>query len=325
MSAGAPPVATIVLNWNREAETIGCVEAAAAGRYPNQRIYVFDNGACERSRAALARLRPLATLLESPVNLGYTGGNNAAIAAALADGAEYVWLLNSDAGAGPDVLAALVGQAEADPRIGLVSPLLRQDAQALAYAAVLFDPAGFDFPTTTDPEIGRDWQRRFPGRFLLWGTALLIRRRLIERIGLLDERFFAYGEDLDYSIRSLRAGFLNHVDFGQEVWHPAKQVGSAGCPAYFYYFRTRNAVLLLGKHCPGRAKLKASLHFAYQQAGLLERLQGHRALTEAVLAGLWHGLRGVTGGYAPDSRMPAPLAALLRARPSLIRRVLAAI
>lgn len=323
--ARSPLVATIVLNWQREAESIACVRAAAASRYPNQKLYVFDNGACERSRAALSGLRALATILESPVNLGYTGGNNAAIRGALADGADYVWLLNNDAEAGPDILPALVGLAEANPRFGLVSPLLRQDAHSLAYAAVLFDPAEFSFPTTIDPDIGREWQRRFPDRFLLWGTALLIRRQVIERIGLLDERFFAYGEDLDYSIRSRQAGFMNHVDFDHEVVHSFKNVGSEACPAYFYYFRTRNAIFIMNKHCPPRAKFKAALHFAYRNACLLERLQGRRDLMDALLAGLWHGLRGVTGPYESTYRMPAPLAALLRARPSLLAKVLKAI
>jgi len=124
MNARLPLLATIVLNWNREAETIACVQAVAASRYPNQRIYVFDNGASERSRAALAGLRPLATILQSPVNLGYTGGNNAAITAALADGADQVWLLNNDADAGPDILPAPIEQAEANPRFGLARQLL---------------------------------------------------------------------------------------------------------------------------------------------------------------------------------------------------------
>ena len=63
--------------------------------------------------------------------------------------------------------------------------------------------------STIDREAGRDMQARFPDRFILVGTGMLVRRALIERIGLLDDRLFAYYEDTDYSIRCMLAGFRN--------------------------------------------------------------------------------------------------------------------
>jgi hypothetical protein len=93
-------------------------------------------------------------------------------------------------------------------------------------------------------------------------------------------------------------------------------------PAYYYYLRSRNEILLWRKHCPFRCKAKAALRIAHRAVGTLERLAGHRELTDAVLAGLWDGLRGMAGRYEPSRRMPASLASLLRANPSLLRRVL---
>jgi GT2 family glycosyltransferase len=317
-----PLVATIILNWQDPGQTLRCVAAAAAADYPNQRIIVFDNGATATSRAALAPLAGRAVLLESPVNLGYTGGNNQAIRHALKDGADYVWLLNSDALAGPAVLASLVALAEADPTVGIVTPLIRHDAPAARYE---FAGARADFracavENTDDPAVGRQWQDRFPGRFVVVGTAMLLRRRLIETIGLLDERMFAYAEDMDYAIRSLRAGFANRVDFAAEVFHPAKPEIRQ---PYGYYYMNRNAVLLWRKHAGRLGGLRAMAAVANRALRDVERFAGHEHQADAALAGLWDGIRGITGPYDPDRRMPAPLANLLKRRPAFFCRLLA--
>jgi len=318
----SPLVATIILNWQDTEQTLRCIAAAGATFYPNQRLYIFDNGATEASRAALAPLADRAVLLESPVNLGYTGGNNQAISRALADGAEYVWLLNSDALAGPDVLASLVALAEADPAVGIVTPLIRDNPQAAGceFAGALADFRACSIESTDDPATGRQWQERFPDRFVVVGTAMLLRRRLIETIGLLDERMFAYAEDTDYAIRSLRAGFANRIDFATEVYHQAKP--DIRQP-HGYYYMNRNAVLLWRKHAGAVGGWRAMAAVANRTLRDVERFAGHERQADAALAGLWDGIRGVTGPYDPDRRMPRPLAALLKRRPALFRKLLA--
>jgi GT2 family glycosyltransferase len=317
----SPLVATIVLNWQAPEETLRCVAAAAATTYPRQRIYVFDNGATEHSRAALAPLADRAVLLESPVNLGYTGGNNQAMRRALADGADYVWLLNSDALAGPTVLASLVALAEADPAVGIVTPLIGDHTYGpgLEFAGAVADFHACAVDTTLDLATGREWQRRFPDRFVVIGTAMLLRRRLIETIGLLDDRMFAYAEDTDYAIRSLRAGFANRVDFASEVHHQAKP---GIRQPHGYYYMNRNAVLLWRKHVGPVGGLRAVVAVANRTLRDLERFAGHERQADAALAGLWDGIRGVAGPYHPDRRMPAPLARLLKRWPAFFRKLL---
>ena len=96
-----------------------------------------------------------------------------------------------------------------DPRIGLTSPLVREkeNHDAVQFACGLFD---LDTPAYTpcyEVEQARGWQMKFPERIALVGTAMLVRRTLYEKIGGLDDRIFAYWEDIDYSIRSALAGF----------------------------------------------------------------------------------------------------------------------
>jgi len=319
VAARPPLVATLILNWNDSEATRRCVESAVMTAYPNQRLYVFDNGASARTRAELAGLAASATMLESPTNLGYTGGNNAAIRRAIADGADFVWLLNNDAVVTPDVLPSLVGLATSDPRLGIVSPLICQEENPEIYqfAGAIKDFHHGLFIDTIDREVGRDWQARLADRFLIFGTAMLIRRTLIERIGELDDRLFAYHEDIDYSLRSLAAGFANRIDFASRVLHRSKPPVPA---PHVYYLMTRNELLVWNKHSKG-SWLRSRLYAANRVAGLLERLREHGPQLDAALAGLWDGLRGVWGPYDPQRRMPRRLADALKAHPAFVRRV----
>jgi GT2 family glycosyltransferase len=320
--ADAPLVATIVLNWRNTRDTVRCVTAAAEADYPNQRIYLFDNGADAASRSKLSSLSSVATLLESPVNLGYTGGNNAAIRRALDDGANYVWLLNSDAIPGPSVLGALVASAEADPQVGIVSPLICDPACEPQYefTGAVVDLTNCLIETTIDRETGRDMQARFRDRFVLVGTAMLVRRALIERIGLLDDRLFAYYEDMDYSIRCLLAGFRNIINFETELYHRAKPRVRE---PHAYYYMNRNVILMWRKIAGRRGKCRAVADVTHRALRDLERFgKDHPRQAQAVLAGLWDGMLERTGQYEPTRRMPRPVEKVLRAWPTLFRKIL---
>jgi len=164
-----PLVYIVVLSWNGLADTLRCVVSLERQTYLNCRILVFDNGSTDGSVAALQALGTRIRLIESAVNLGYTGGNNRAMEAAFADGADYVWLFNNDAVAAPDTLATLVALAEADARIGLVSPVVREGAGADAAVSgcALIDLAGPFYLPTFDLAQAQDWQARFPDHRLL--------------------------------------------------------------------------------------------------------------------------------------------------------------
>src|SRR6185437_9594836 len=99
---------------------------------------------------------------------------------------------------------------------------------------------------TADPAQASDWQANHPDQVVLLGTALLIRRRLIEAIGVFDPQFFAYVEDVDYCLRSVAAGFRNVAVSDAVVLHKFKQptTDPASVPAYLHYFITRNYLLL---------------------------------------------------------------------------------
>ena len=216
-----PLVAIVVLNWNGAEDTLRCIASLARQTHPNFRILVVDNGSTDGSTERLRALGDRITLIESQENLGYTGGNNLAIREALKGEAGYVWLFNNDAVAEPDTLELLVAAAEEDQRIGLLSPaLLDPNGKIISdFRGGVYDPRLLTFNITNKTEIYQNWHKNTPELIWLYGTALLIRRSVIDKISVLDSRFFAYAEDNDYSIRSSKAGFFNVVVNSAKIYH----------------------------------------------------------------------------------------------------------
>jgi GT2 family glycosyltransferase len=303
----APKVAIVILNWNDGAATLACLDALRSTDYRNYVTIVVDNGSTDGSAQSI-RDAASADLVQNPTNLGFTGGVNVGISRALAAGADYVWLLNSDATTGPDVLSRLVAAAEADEQIGLVSPVMHDpdDPAMVEFCLGRFDPAARFATQTTDPATALEWQRHHPNEVVLLGTALLIRRRLIETIGMLDASFFAYVEDVDFCLRAHAAGFRAVAVPDAVVLHKFKQpVDNPGrVPAYLHYFITRN-YLLLWRKLPGPMfARKAMLWYLHQRLTQIARMRDLPAAVDAVLAGLWDGMRGIGGPYRPHHRAP---------------------
>ena len=205
-----PPASIIVLNYNTCELTLKCLESfAPALRRRGWQIIVVDNGSSDGSVEALQAQFPFAEIIRSERNLGFAGGNNLGLRQAAGD---VVFLMNSDVLAAADTLQALAYQFEAQPDVGAISAGLRTtngEAQAFAYG---------DDPTLTylvrrgsrtllrrgplhhwdiDQPIETEW---------VSGACVAVRRAVIERVGLLDERFQLYFEDNDWCLRIRQAG-----------------------------------------------------------------------------------------------------------------------
>jgi GT2 family glycosyltransferase len=266
------------------------------------------------------------SLIEIPENLGYTGGNNHAMREAFNRGADYVWLFNNDAVAEPDTLSRLIEACEANPRIGLASPLVREeeDHESVQFACGLFDLTTPTYTPSYALEEGRDWQAKYPDRIALVGTAMLVRRTVFETIGVLDDRIFAYWEDIDYSIRSALAGFLNVMVFETSIFHPSKSTITSpnDVRPHYYYFMTRNEILMWRTFCSRLQVLKGALWVLRRQLQQIQRMPNNAAGLDAVLAGFWDGCWGIGGRYNPGRRMPFPLRQLLGRYPGFWIRLI---
>jgi len=159
---------------------------------------------------------------------------------------------------------------------------------------------------TRDIETGKKWVTEHSKEVLLLGTALLVRADLIRKIGKLDDGFFAYWEDIDFSMRGNQAGFRNAVDFASAVSHSEKfpTARPQDIKPHFWYYVARNEIRFWKKHAPLRARLKP-LWWAYQlQLKHMNLVSGAEASRQAILAGMWDGWFNGTGPYRANGRMP---------------------
>ena len=188
-----PEVTAVVLHYGSAAPTRRCLDRLAASEYPRLSVLIVNNSPAEPWR--LARL-PAPTVITPPTNTGYAGGNNLGLRAlrdAQRDG--YALLLNNDAELAPAAIAALVACAETDPRIAFVGArVAAPDGAALDHGRVTFGPYLVARPAPRAPAaVDAQW---------VSGCALLVRLAALPTIGLLDEEFFLYGEDVEWCLRA---------------------------------------------------------------------------------------------------------------------------
>lgn len=245
---GEPRIITVILNTNRRVDTLECLASLTQNTYTNQQILVLDNHSTDGSVAAIRAAFPDVQILELTDNRGYAGNNNVGIAAALAQGADWVFVLNEDTILAPDCLTCLMAVGESDPTIGIVGPLVYHHNEP----TVIQSGGGL---------LGRNWdslhiakdepdcgQLSAPHR-VEWisGCAILVRRAVIEQVGMIDERFFYFWEETEWCIRAGKAGWqIFHVPQAN-LWHKGVQRNYQPKPSLFYY-STRNRLLLLAKH-----------------------------------------------------------------------------
>jgi GT2 family glycosyltransferase len=211
-----PLVYCVVLNWNGWQDTLACLASLMLQDYPNLVVVVVDNCSQNDSVARIKQNYPFIQFLETGANLGFSGGNNAGIRLALENGADYVWLLNSDTVAPPDTVTKLVAKAIAEPRAGEVGTVLHHmnspgTVQAWG-GAVLYPWAFYRARLVTTP-------RKFGKNTALMAASVLLRRETLMQVGLLDEGFFMYYEDSDLSFRIYNAGWSLVVAEDTAVLH----------------------------------------------------------------------------------------------------------
>lgn len=205
-----PHVGIVVLHWNNYPASERCLRSLAQITYPAATVYFLDNGSTDGSMDRLEREFTRAGLvwLRNGENLGFAAGCNPGIERALADGCRYVLLLNNDCiAATPDLLEGAVELAEADPRCGIVG------GKVLGWPEVgrILGVGGWMgwgqdiISGFGEPDRGQYAEVAETG--YVSGALMLIKREVLERVGLLPEAYFFGYEDREYSLQVLRSGY----------------------------------------------------------------------------------------------------------------------
>lgn len=239
-------VSVIVLNWNRADDTVACVHSLRSLRYPAREIIVVDNGSTAQCRDQIREALPDVRLLENGANLGFAEGNNVGIRDAVARGAQAVLLLNNDTTVDPDLLTALTKAAEAEPSAGFLGARIfyHSEPTRIWMGKPVWDPIHCRFVheelnTLADP-------LHPPGvseAAYACGCALMVTRRALDSVGLMDPRFFCYFEEVDWCFRGARQGIKSLYVPAAIVWHKVSATSGGNLSPLIRYYRARNCML----------------------------------------------------------------------------------
>jgi GT2 family glycosyltransferase len=266
-------VAAVVLSWNGREDTLACLRSLEGEGVD---VIVVDNASSDGTADAVTG----AELIRNDRNLGYAGGMNVGIRAALERGAEAVLLLNNDVEVEPGAIAAL---AAAGDGAGAVCPVVvfADAPERVWYAGASFDPRrGYNGRHRTEiPRTLAETER-------ICGAAVLIPRATLQQIGDFDEGLFAYVEDADWSLRARDAGLPLRVTAASRVRHKVSaSTGGQGSPDAIYY-SLRNLLRVCERHAPlgplgtWRRRLTALAAFTAQALLGRQRRAGLRAVRD---------------------------------------------
>lgn len=224
-------VSVIIVNWNTRELLRQCVQSLMSytASTTTYEIIVVDNGSADGSPEMVAHHFPDATLLCNQDNLGFAMANNQAIAQSTG---RYILLLNSDTELRSDALTAMVSFMDAHPSAGMCGTKLLNADGTRQYSCDLFPRTPLrmireKIRDTLKPHQRNPWQNRmaawnFDSNFVvdyLIGAVLLIRRDTLQQIGLLDERFFMYAEDIDWCYRAFLKGWQTYYLGTISIYH----------------------------------------------------------------------------------------------------------
>jgi len=252
-----PLVSVIIVNWNGKHLLDECLGSLFGQHFDDFEVIVVDNGSRDGSAEFLGERYPAVRVVKLNVNTGFAGGNNAGIRISRG---KYIALLNNDTRTDPYWLLSLVGEAETDSAAGMwaskilnydqpdmidnVSLLLHRDAIGRGKGRLERDRGQYD----------QKEEALFPS-----GCAALYRKQMLDEIGLFDEDFFAYADDVDLGLRGRLAGWGCTYVPTAKVYHHYSSSSSAYSP-FKAFLVERNRIWVLLKYYPVEL-IAASLYF----------------------------------------------------------------
>ena len=299
-------VGVVIVNYNGAQYVGECLQSLRAQSRPPDGVVVVDNASVDGSPDLIASQFPEAALIRSATNLGFAGGVNAGIRWCEAHGCDAVLVLNPDTVVEGDALELLVAAAERHPRACVTPLVVRAESPDVvaSYAGTLVWWRGRVAPHYLG-QSARDQPRGDVRIDFANGACVLLPLAIVKEVGLLDESFFLYFEDVDYFERLGRAGFESwYVPAARVRHHESRATGGRASPVgLYYYIRNRHRFVRKFK----RGTPSYMLFLAYETADAARRTamlaaSGSFRLAAAVIRGTLHGWSGRVG---PDTAAAA--------------------
>lgn len=261
-------ISAIILNYNGLDDTLECLESLRRLRKDRHQleIVIVDNHSSDGSQEAFAQLKDI-NLIVNQQNLGYTGGNNVGIKYALNKKSQAVLILNNDTIVDPFLIVHL---AQASKSAQIISPKIyfapgfefhkdryqkKDQGKIIWYAGGKIDWENIIGIHRGVDKVDRGQYNKKHTIDFATGACIFVKREVFEKIGLFNEKYFLYLEDMDFSVRAIRAGFKIIFEPQSIIWHKnAASAGGSGS-AVQDYFITRNRLLFALKYASLKTKL----------------------------------------------------------------------
>jgi GT2 family glycosyltransferase len=239
----------VILNYNGGEDVIECLESVRNIDYPSYEIIVVDNASTDNSVESIRKKFPEVKIIQNETNLGFAEGNNVGIREA---NSHYVMLLNDDAVVGKNILKDLTAAIEERKNIGMAGPtiLYYNDPDRIWFAGGRVNLFGYLSNWGKGLARGSCSSARLVD--FLSGCSVLIKKEVIDKIGLLDAEYFLYFEDVDFCFRAKKAGYECLYVPSPTVWHKVTPSWITN-PVQAYYY-TRNPIIVAKKNLTGWRK-----------------------------------------------------------------------
>jgi len=274
MIGSRPLISIIIVNYDTTKFTLECLESLKNIKTTDFEfnVIVVDNGSQKELKIPVRLQSDNLEILRTDNNIGFTGGNNLGMSHAVKQyNSDYFLLLNSDTTVTKEFLDELLLSIQGDDRGIAVSKIYFEKGFEYHHKSYEKDELGkviwfaggtIDWPNLTAFHRGVDEVDY--GQFdnlsqtdFATGCCMLIKRELIEEVGILDKRYFLYLEDVDYSVRAIKKGYKIIFCPKSIIYHKnAGSTGGSGSSVHEYY-QTRNRILFFLKYSPLRYKLTA--------------------------------------------------------------------
>lgn len=238
--------AIVILDWNCLDDTCRCLRSLQELTDVKYKIIVIDNGSTINEAGIIKKKFPVKTeVYRLEKNIGFTGGSNYGIKKAQKYNPDYYLLLNNDTIVENDFLKYLIDSFISNKNVGISCPLIfrMNDHREVIYSGSRMNwILGKPYHLTDIPSNRRIVESAT-------GAAMLIKKEVIENIGLLDERFFAYFEDTAFSVKANQFGYISIVEPKAKIYHKVTTSTNKNGPLYTYLL-SRNRILFVNNYLP---------------------------------------------------------------------------
>ena len=290
-----PLVSIVTVNYNQSAATCDMLESLYASGYPNMEVWVVDNASPSDTPEMIQKKFPQVFFIQSGRNLGFAGGNNVAIRQAKGD---YLYLINNDTVVPHGHIEQLVSVVASDTSIGVVCPKIKFHAtpdiiQFAGYTEMT--PYSFRNKCLGYGEHDVGQYDRICDSASAHGAAMMLKREVVEKTGLMNEHYFLYYEELDWSARIKKAGY--RIVYVPDTYILHKESLSTGKSSLLQtYYLNRNRVLFTRCTATGRKKIIGVLYqmlIAMPKNFFVELVHGQIKRSLAILKAWWWNVKNI--------------------------------